>query len=163
MSDRTRASLGCDRRSVRLVTAFALVCLFGGVNGCSGPFLLLPGGELEGTPTEAPADWSFTDEISTVQLESNPSEPYSVNIWATAVGDALYIHAGANRARWVEHLEADPRARVQIGDSVYALRATRVTEPSEFAPFADAYATKYGSRPRNENISEIYLYRMSAR
>ncbi len=73
--------------------------------GC-GPVLMLPGGELEGEVTSAPKDWSFSDETSTIQLETRPEDPYSVNIWAVSLGPALYVHAGANQSTWVEHMEA---------------------------------------------------------
>lgn len=128
-----------------------------------GPFLLLPGGKLDGETTPVPADWSFTDDVSTVQLETRPADPYSVNIWALGMGRALYVHAGANRSTWVENMEADPDVRVRVEDKLYELRATRVTGEDEFARFADDYEKKYGSRPRNENIAEIYLFRLEAR
>ena len=131
--------------------------------GCSGPFLLLPGGELEGPVAETPDDWSFTDEISTIQVETRPEDPYSINIWAVALGDALYLHAGANRTAWVENLEQDPRARVAVEGTLYEVRASRVGDPEEFARFAEAYDEKYGNRPRNENIDEIFVYRLGAR
>lgn len=137
---------------------FALACLF----GC-GPTLLLPGGELSGPVAETPEDWSFSDEISTIQLETRPTDPYSVNIWAVGIGDRLYVHAGANRSRWVENLIADPLARVRVGGTIHPVVATRVEDPAEFAAFADAYQKKYGMRPRNENVAEVYLYRLDAR
>lgn len=141
-----------------VLTSFLLL-----VPACGGPFLLLPGGELEGEVAPVPADWSFTDEISTIQIETNPSDPYSVNIWATAAGEALYLHAGANRATWVEYLETDPHLRIKVEDQLYELAATRVTDVEEFAAFADRYETKYGNRPRNENVSEVFLLRLEAR
>lgn len=132
------------------------------VLGC-GPFLLIHGGELSGRVSATPSDWDFTQEISTVQLESRPSDPYSVNIWVTSLGKDLYLHAGANRANWVEHIEADPRVRIQIEDQIYELRATRVEDPAEFKRFADAYDEKYGVRPRNENVAEVYVMRLDSR
>jgi len=137
---------------------FALACL----TGC-GPTLLFPGGELSGPVETPPGDWSFSDEISTVQLETRPADPYSVNIWAVGLADRLYVHAGANRSRWVENLLADPRARVRVAGKLYPLAAVRVVEPAEFARFADAYKKKYGVRPRNENVSEVYLFRLESR
>jgi len=148
-----------NRRPRMTLASLVLLLL---VLGC-GPFVLIPGGELSGGVTEVPNDWSFTKEISTVQLESRPSDPYSVNIWATGVGKDLYLHAGANRANWVEYIEADPRVRLRIEDRIYELRATRVEDPAEFKRFADAYEEKYGSRPRNENVREVYLMRLEAR
>lgn len=133
-----------------------------GLLGC-GPTLLIPGGELSGPVEAVPADWSASDEISTIQLETRPSNPYSVNIWAVGLGDRLYVHAGANRSRWVENMEADPNVRVRLAGKLYPLVATRVVDAAEFAAFADAYQKKYGTRPRNENVSEVYLYRLGAR
>jgi hypothetical protein len=130
---------------------------------CEGPFLLLPGGALEGQPKEAPASWAFTDEIETIQLETRPAEPYSVNIWVTAIDPHLYVHAGDNRAAWVENMEADPDVRLGVEDSVYELSAARVETQDEFDRFSDAYEKKYGRRPGNEDVTEAYLFRLEAR
>jgi hypothetical protein len=131
--------------------------------GCGRPLLLLPGGALGGEPAPVPADWAFTGAVSTVQLETRPADPYSVNIWAIGLGPSLYVHAGASRSTWVEHLEADANVRLQVEDRVYELAAARVVEQAEFDRFADAYEAKYGSRPRNENVAEAYLFRLGAR
>ena len=119
--------------------------------GCGGPFVLLPGGELEGEVVAVPDSWVFTDDIDTIQLETNPAEPYSVNIWVVALGDGLYVHAGANRAEWIEHMEADPAVRLRADESIYELSAARVEAQDEFDRFSDAYE------------SEAYLDRLTAR
>lgn len=131
--------------------------------GCSRPFVLLPGGALEGSAAALPGSWSFTDGTSTVQLETQPADPYSVNIWVVAMGEYLYVHAGANRATWVEHIEADARVRLQVDQVIYQLAATRVATQDEFDRFSDAYEQKYGRRPGNENVAEAYLFRLAAR
>ena len=113
-----------------------------------------------GTATAAPADWSFTDQIDTIQLETKSEDPYSVNIWILDLNGKLYIHAGANRATWVEHIEADPNVRVRINEKIYSLVAARVEDAAEFADFSDAYEKKYDRRPRNENVAEAYLFRL---
>jgi hypothetical protein len=130
--------------------------------GC-GPFLLLPGGELEGTPAAVPEDWAWSDAVSTVQLETRPSDPYSVNIWAVGLGPRIYVHAGTNRAAWVEHIEADPAVRLRVERSLYELRAARVEAQQEFDEFSAGYERKYGRRPRNENVAEAYLFRLVRR
>ena len=101
--------------------------------------------------------------MSTVQLETRPADPYSVNIWVIALDPHLYVHAGANRSAWVENLEADPRARVRVDGTLYELTAARVAEQAEFDRFSDAYEKKYGRRPRNENVGEAYLFRLGPR
>jgi hypothetical protein len=144
------------------ILVFALM-LCGSVAGCSGPLVLLPGGALEGPTAAVPDDWAFTDTVETVQLETRPADPYSVNIWVIALGENLYVHAGASRSTWVENMEADPNVRLRVGDSVYELAATRVEGQDEFDRFIDAYERKYERRPRNEKIGEVYLFRLAAR
>ena len=139
------------------ILALALTIL---ITGCRGPFILLPGGALEGTTVAAPSDWSFTNDIDTIQLETRPAEPYSVNLWAVGIGPLLYIHAGAYRSRWVENMEANPDVRLRVENDLYVLRASRVEDQDEFNRFSDAYQQKYGSRPRNENVDEAYLFRL---
>ena len=149
-------------RSPVLAFAFAATAIVS-LAACGDPLLLLPGGALEGRVAAAPESWAFTDAVQTVQLETRPAEPYSVNIWTVAVGEHVYVHAGANRSAWVEHLESDARARLRVEDAIYELSAERVAEQAEFDRFSDAYEAKYGRRPRNENAAEAYLFRLSAR
>jgi hypothetical protein len=137
--------------------------LLAGCVGCTDPLTLLPGSALEGAVAPAPADWSFTDAVDTVQLETRPSDPYSVNIWMIGIESAAFVHAGASRAEWVEHIEADPRVRLRVSGSIYELAASRVTAQEEFDRFSDAYERKYGRRPRNENVAEAYLFRLAPR
>jgi len=141
------------RVAVALLTALAF--------GCG--YIPFPGGALDGAVKPVPDDWAALEETSIVQIETRPEDPYSVNIWAVGMGPAVYLHAGANRATWVEHLEADPRIRMRVDDDVYELRAERVESQAEFDRFADAYDAKYGVRPRNENVAEVYLMRLEAR
>jgi len=146
--------------NTHILVALALAAA---VAGCGGPCVLLPGGALEGPTVATPDGWSFTDAVDTVQLETRPADPYSVNIWVIALGGDLYVHAGANRSTWVEHMEADPNVRLRVDDSIYELAASRVDDQGEFDRFSDAYEQKYGRRPRNENVGEAYLFRLSPR
>lgn len=141
-----------------LSVALAVLCA-----GCGGPWLLLPGGALEGSTASAPGSWAFTDAVKTVQLETRPTDPYSVNIWLIALDENLYVHAGAHRATWVENLERDPNVRLRVEDSIYELVAARVAGQEEFDRFSDAYDRKYGRRPRNGDVTEAYLFRLTPR
>ena len=133
------------------------------LTSCSGPFFLLPGGELEGETAETPESWAFTDAISTIQVETRAADPYSINIWAVGMDEYLYLHAGEGRTTWIEHMEVDPLVRARVDGTIYELRAEKVEDGQEFARFADAYEAKYNLRPRNENIAEIHVYRLGAR
>jgi hypothetical protein len=148
------------RTKAALVLGLAWACAMA---GCSRPFVLMPGGALDGPTAPLPASWSFTDEIDTIQLETRPAAPYSVNIWVIALGEHLYVHAGKNRSTWVEAMEADPKVRLRAGENIYELAAARVADQAEFGRFADAYEKKYGRRPRNENVGEAYLFRLGPR
>lgn len=148
-------------RKIAAGSEVALGVLVALVVGCR--YVPLPGGELDGSVKPVPADWSFLAETSIVQIETRPSDPYSVNIWAVGMGPVVYLHAGANRATWVEHLEVDPRLRLRVDEDLYELRAARVTSQEEFDRFADAYEGKYDVRPRNENVEEAYLLRLEPR
>jgi hypothetical protein len=141
---------------------FFVLALFTVLSGCRGPLFLLPGGPLEGVTAPAPADWSFTDEIEVVQLETKPDEPYSVNIWVVALDGGLYVHSGSSQHTWIENMEADPRVRLRANESVYGLVAARVTSQDEFDRFIAAYEKKYGDPPRNSNIGDVYLFQLVA-
>ena len=79
------------------------------------------------------------------------------------MGDALYVHAGASRSTWIEHMEADPNVRLQVADAVYELAATRVSTQDEFDRFSAVYEDKYGNEPRNPSVEEAYLFRLVPR
>lgn len=130
--------------------------------GCAD-MIPLASGELEGVLRKAPADWTQVSVQHVIELETNPVEPYSVKLWIVGFGEKLYVHAGTNRARWVENMEADPSVRLLIGPSLYELEGSRVNSQDEFEAFADAYEQKYGSRPGNESVTEAYLYRLAPR
>ena len=75
---------------MRSMIATAIVAVLA-TTACSQPFLLLSGDALDGTVTPAPDDWSFSDDVGTIQLETRPTEPYSVNLWVVALDDALFV------------------------------------------------------------------------
>ena len=134
------------------------------VTGCSSEMLPFSSGALEGgSVVPAPADWRGVAEREVVQLESQPSDPYSVNIWVLGEETHLYVFAGGTKANWIEHIEMDPNVRMKIGDSIYELVAERVTDADEFEHFAQGWEAKYGRRPWNEDVNDTYLMRLTAR
>jgi len=82
--------------------------------GCGGPMVMIPGGQLSGTVQPVPSDWSFSDEFDDVQLETRPSDPYSVNIWGVADGARFYIVSGRGlESAWAKHIDEDPNVRLR--------------------------------------------------
>ena len=96
------------------------------------PCGFIPGGELGGQPTMAPATWTGNGEGFRCQIEMRPADPYSINANCYAVDGALYVYSyqGA-RKRWTRLVEADPEVRVAVDERIYDLRATRVTDATE--------------------------------
>ena len=127
--------------------------------GCA-EYLPFAAGALKDTVTPTPASWDEVAAASIIQLESNPSDPYSVNLWVVEIQGDLFVFAGDNLSQWVENIQTDRNVRVAAHGKIYELSATRVTDPTLFELFAEAWKDKYGNRPRNENVDETYLYRL---
>jgi hypothetical protein len=142
----------------RLATLFLLALV-----GCRGPFLVFPGGGLSGPVQSTPESFAFARDAGTVQLETRPEEPYSVNIACAVVKDGLYVSAGGNKSRWVEHMESNPLVRLRIDGDIYELRARRVVGDAEMRAFADVWVAK-GSWARDPTtLEEAWVYRLGPR
>lgn len=126
-------------------------------------YIPFSGGALTGTPTPPPADWRTVGDVAIIQLETRPSDPYSVKLWIVAEETHLYVFAGDNHSQWAQNLDADPDARLQIEDKVYELTARQITDQQEFSGFADAWLEKYGSDHTETNVDDVYLYRLAPR
>jgi hypothetical protein len=130
---------------------------------CNGPLLILPGGALSGEVRPAPPDWSALAPFGTVQLETNPSDPYSVNIACMLVDGAPQINAGNTETKWVQNMDADPAVRLRVHGDVYELNATRVTAPSEIAAFGAEW-TQQGAWARDPaKLDQVWIYRLDPR
>lgn len=110
-----------------------------------GPTFFMHAGRLDGESVAAPVDdWSFTDSVRRIQLETDPERPYSVNAWCVAQGPKLWVTAGGGEgSTWGKNLLDDPRLRVRVGKKLYERRAVRVTDPDEIATVRALYRAKY--------------------
>lgn len=138
----TRHGNGSHRSAARCAILVALL------SGCGpwGPAGILAGGPYLGSATrEAVADWSFTDSHLLVGIETRgPLLRHSVTILCVSAEGRLYVMARhAPRKRWVRNVEADPRVRLRIGETLYAGRAARVTDQAEANAAARALLRKY--------------------
>ena len=129
---------------------------------CGGPTAVFPGGALNGPVKPTPKSFAFAVDAGTVQLETRPKDPYSVNIACAVVGDALYVSAGDNKSRWVKNMEANPLVRMRIKSEIYELRAQRVTDTEEMQAFADEWTKNSWARDPMK-LDEVWVYRLKAR
>ena len=113
------------RRLAALALALALGC---------GP---VPGGSLDGVVAPPPADWSglLGGDRAFCEIESRPSDPHSIQLECFLRDGVLYAqsHRWALADWWpVESWAAiwlaHPDVRVRVGESLFELRAVRVTD-----------------------------------
>lgn len=132
--------------------------------GCNGPFGLLPGGRLEGDTRPAPTRWDLESDTGTMQLETRPEDPYSVNVNYTLVDGTLYVNAGDTKTQWVQNISANPEVRIRIRGTLYPSRAERVHDRGEVERFAIAWTGLNGFWARDpRKLDEAWIYRIVPR
>lgn len=104
-----------------------------------------PGLWLRGKPVIAPiVDWSFTDKIQAVKVQTQTSLllPYSVSAWCVVYNGNLYLTSYRGR-RWVENIIRDPHVRLKIGNQLFDRTFFVVSDPAEKAAVLQAKGRKY--------------------
>lgn len=139
----------------RLHLGFA--CLLAAA-GCSEPFVTIPGGELAGQLLNPPEVWAEVPD--TVQLETRPEDPYSINIWSVGLGPDLYVATGPDGTAWTEFIERDPSVRVRLDGGLYQLQARVVDEADARKQVVRAYADKYDVDPMDGWVAEGMIIRL---
>jgi len=151
---------------VLFVSALLLLAL---ACGPIGPFA---GGRLSGEIVRQPvSDWSFSAEQETIQIETRPDDPHSVNTWCVGLGANLYVPSSMilgptdpSERGWVRHVLDDPRVRIRIGDRVYERSAHRVVDADEYETARNALERKYELDPEDRDPErEIWIFRMDPR
>jgi hypothetical protein len=106
-------------------------------------------GELVTTPV---ADWSFTDKIQNVEIQTNSRYllPHSVTIDCVSNKGQLYLFsfyaAGLTYPYgrlWNENVARDPHVRIKIGDKLYDRTLVLATDPAEQEAVHEATFKKY--------------------
>lgn len=142
-----------------ICSLFAMLLL----GGCEEPFVVLPGDALHGNVTDPPADWSAFADLEIAQLETNPADPYSVNLWVAAIGSDMYVATGDDGTNWTEHIDADRDVRLRVDDNIYELEARRVNDPQEVARVAAEYVRKYNLDAEDNWVLEGQVFRLDRR
>lgn len=129
--------------------AWAVLLALGGA--CS----LEPSGERPGLwlageiAPEPVSDWSFTDAIREIQIETRTAYgiPHSVTIWCVSLDGALYVGASApefpKERRWVRNVRRDPEVRLRIAGRIYERRLELVEDPGQTDLVNRAFGRKY--------------------
>ena len=127
------------------------------------PLVMIPGGELSGVTQPVPEDWTFTDQFETIQLETRPDNPYSVNIWGVGIGGDFVVASAKADNAWAEHIAADNRVRLRVDGTIYEMRAERDETPEGKQRFLDAAKAKYDFEPDPDQASEAILFKLIPR
>jgi len=149
------------RTSPRLALTLALACFAALALACD-PIVMIPGGELGGELKPTPESWAFTNDVDTVQLETNPADPYSVNIWCVATDLGLYV-AGSKTSQWTENVRADGRVRLRVDGDLYELMGIEASSDADVDAFVAAAGTKYGFEMEPDQRESSILFRLEPR
>ena len=96
------------------------------ISGCSGPFLVFPGGALDG-PEQGIESASIVGDGALVQLETRPSDPYSVNLNGFYISGSVYLDP-TNERTWYTHIMDDARVRIKFEGDETVYTAIAVVE-----------------------------------
>lgn len=141
---------------------FVLLTLSMALTACDTPMLFTAGGELSGSVQNAPATWQFAEDSGLAQLETRPTDPYSINLAYVQLDGRLYIYAGNTRTNWVEHIEQNALVRIRVNEIIYPARAERVTDNDELVAFAAEWAGRSMFQRDPMQFDEVWLYRLEA-
>ena len=139
--------------------------IFSGITimAACGPIGPVPGGAIDGESIPAPQSWASSDAVQVITLETNPEQPYSVNIWAVSIDPFLYVGASDSDSTWAQNIQADDRVRVRISDVTYDLKATRLDDSATQALVRQAFIRKYEMDPEEAAFEGAALFRLEPR
>ena len=130
-----------------------------------GPHARTPGLWLKGNVVTTPVmDWSFTDKIPVVQLQTETSYmlPHSVNINCLNYNGQLYlvsVYPAGTAHTWNDNVMRDPHVRLKIGDDIYDRTVSLVSDPAEQEGVLQARHNKYPQLkvPPNSTIHVFHV------
>jgi len=81
-------------------------------SACDGPLAIIPGGALSGEQHVLSND-VIPQSNSVIELETRPSNPYSVNVNSTVINQQLYIDPAPGRT-WYKYITNNPNVKVRF-------------------------------------------------
>ena len=123
------------------------------------------GGKLEGEVVPWPDDWTATDNVENVLLETRPDDPYSVTLWGAYYGRDFFVGAAELDNRWAQNMMADPRVVLGIEGMLYEGRAEIVSASDEAIAMTNIFMKKYEIEDWDEFVGdrEGAFFRISPR
>jgi hypothetical protein len=132
--------LGRAALAALAIALLGAAALFGGL----GPLAMVPGGVLWGELRAPRSDWSFTDAVREIQVQTHVGPlPWSVTTWVLSEGGELFVAASDCDRVWTRRVTADPEVRIRIDGAIYELRARRENDPAVGARIAPVVLHKY--------------------
>ena len=127
-----------------------------------------PGRWLDGEAAlEWVDDWSFTNEIEEIFVETRPwyGIPHSTTIWCVELGGDLYVGSyGDEKKTWEKNLVPEAQARLAISGKLYDVTLQQVEDPGRVAALDAAYAQKYDMADVfGDEIPAWWYYKVNAR
>jgi len=127
-----------------------------------------PGLWLRGeTAPERVADWSFSDEVEEIFIETRPwyRLPHSTTIWCVTLDGELYIGSyGDEKKAWERNIERNPAARLSIAGRVHDVTVAPVPDGDLTEALDAAYARKYDMQEVfGEEVPDWWYYRVAQR
>jgi len=129
-----------------------------------------PGLWLRGEVVNQPVtDWTFTDKYQNIYIETRSWYllPHSVTITCVAHNGQLYLTSVYRQGmafpegkRWTGNVTRDPHVRLKIGDRLYNVTVSLVTDPAERATVLESKAKKYPQQ-RVSKTSTVYLFHVA--
>ena len=157
------AAVPAEWPAAKVIKSLTILALTFSCSACQEPFIVFAGGALSGDTSETPTSWSELDAEDVVQLEARPDDPYSINLWAVAVGPDLYIATGEGGTRWSDFIEADRDVRLRVIDKIFELEAVAVRAQDEKTAVAMAYVDKYDLDADDNWVLTGKVYRLDRR
>jgi hypothetical protein len=135
-----------------IVAALVVLLLVARIGGFE-PNGRRPGLWLKGALVTTPvADWSFTDKVPNVKIQTNTWYliPHSVTINCVSYKGQLYLDSFygpgltyPHGRSWNEDVARDPHVRIKIGNQLYDRTLALVTDPAEQEAVNQAKFKKY--------------------
>ena len=94
--------------------------------GCAGPLWQFPGGALAGTEQKLNLE-TVPPSGGVIQLETNPDDPYSVNVGYIVIEGNMYIDPAESRT-WYQNIKSNPLIRIRFDSASVVHPAIAIAE-----------------------------------